>query len=74
MRTEPPVKMPVRVDHQCQLLLQNGTKCHNIAWSVMTRADSTTQRLCRNHSVRIRAQIEADPGRFQKVRFSVIEK
>ena len=74
MKHTPPVKMPVAPEHQCQLVLVNGRKCTNLAWSVMTRKDATILRLCQGHSRRMREQINRYPDRFDQVRFSLIVK
>ena len=72
--TKPPVKLPVPVKHQCQLLLHNGQKCHNVAWAIMTRQDASTWRLCRNHAMRMKDQAAKYPDRFEPVRLKVINK
>jgi len=74
VRMTPTVKLPVRTDKQCQLLLRNGPKCSNLAWSVMTHADGSTMRLCAKHSRKMKDQINAHPDRFNAVRFSLINK
>lgn len=74
MRTKPPVKMPVHPKHQCQLIDRRGVKCDRIEWSIMTRGDGTSMRLCQLHSRKMRDQINANPERFNQVRFSLVVK
>ncbi len=68
------LKLPVRPDKQCQLLLRNGTKCTNIVWSIATRHDGSTMRLCKRHAVKLRDQISEYPEVFSPMRFSLVEK
>ncbi len=74
MRTKPPVKMPVDPKHQCQLIDRRGVKCDRIEWSIMTRGDGTTTRLCQLHSRKMRQQIAGYPYAFAQVRWSLIVK
>jgi len=53
---------------------RRGVKCDRLEWSIMTRGDGTTTRLCQLHSRTMRDQINAYPERFNQVRFSLVVK
>ena len=74
MSATPRVKLPVDPAHQCQLMDRRGVKCDRIEWSIMTRGDGTTMRLCQLHSRKMRDQINAHPQAFAQVRFSLVVK
>ena len=74
MSATPPVKLPVDPAHQCQFMDRRGVKCDRLEWSIMTRGDGTTMRLCQLHSRTMRDQINAYPERFNQVRFSLVVK
>jgi len=71
---KPRFKLPVDPAHQCQLMDRRGVKCTKLEWSIMTRSDGTTTRLCQLHSRRMRDQINEHPQAFNQVRFSLIVK